>query len=149
MKAAGMRYPMPNFPCEFELSDDWLREAGITDFRPRTEAYLSTDDAVLVSLREIQPPYRLRSRPEDGAGFDRIRMIQLLKGFVAEANIPPVPLLQLPAGDHVAQVPYQYIVRDGFHRFYASVAARFTCLPSSIDTLTDAFELSRNLGYRS
>jgi hypothetical protein len=39
----------------------------------------------------------------------------------------PVPLLKLPA-----PAPYAYRVRDGYHRFFASIAAGFECLPAVI-----------------
>jgi hypothetical protein len=28
----SMRYPMPHFPCEFEIPDDWIAEAGAQAF---------------------------------------------------------------------------------------------------------------------
>jgi len=31
-----MRYAMRNFPCEFEIPDDWLTEAGAVGFIPTT-----------------------------------------------------------------------------------------------------------------
>jgi hypothetical protein len=39
----------------------------------------------------------------------------------------PVPLLKLPDGDFL-RPPYGYRVRDGYHRFFASIAAGFECL---------------------
>jgi hypothetical protein len=56
-----MHYPMPNYPCDFELPDEWVIEAGMVGFIPTTAAYRSTADAVPVPLREIEPPYRVSS----------------------------------------------------------------------------------------
>jgi len=44
------------------------------------------------------------------------------------AEIPPVPVVALPPADDPA-APFAYRVCDGFHRFYASVAAGFEMLP--------------------
>lgn len=52
-----MRYPMPNFPCEFEIPDAWLTEA-MDGFTRTAAAYRSTAAAMPVQLREIEPPYR-------------------------------------------------------------------------------------------
>jgi hypothetical protein len=73
-----MRYPMPNYPCEFEIPDAWLTEAGINGFTPTAPSYRSTGAAVPMALREIEQPYRV---PElDWRGFDRGRLISVLKG---------------------------------------------------------------------
>jgi hypothetical protein len=124
-----MRYPMPNYPCDFEIPDGWLREAGMDGFNRTASAYRSTTAAVPVELREIEPPYRV---PElDWHGFDHGRLISILKGIATGAEIEPVPLLKLPSGDFPA-APYRYRVRNGFHRFYASIAAGFEYLPAVI-----------------
>jgi hypothetical protein len=54
-----MRYPMPNYPCEFEIPDTWANEAGMDGFTRTAPAYRSTAAGVSVPLREIEPPYRL------------------------------------------------------------------------------------------
>src|ERR1700722_11032112 len=119
-----MRYPMPNYPCEFEIQDAWLSEAGM-DEHPRTgPAHRPVPSAVLVPLREIEPPYRKPSTAKDWRGFDRVRLVSILKGFISGAEMETVPLLELPAGLHVVPAfvlpgPYGYQVRNGFHRFYA------------------------------
>ncbi|HXQ51990.1 MAG TPA: hypothetical protein VN802_12915 [Stellaceae bacterium] len=128
---------MPNFPCEFEIPDAWLGEAGIAGFTRTETAYRSSQDAVLVPLREIEPPYRKPALARDWRGFERARLISILKGIIAGAEIEPVPLLELPAGSFVVPTfvrpgPYDYQVRNGFHRFYASIAAGFEYLPAVI-----------------
>jgi len=70
----------------------------------------------------------------------------VLKGIVSGAEIAPVPLIELPSGDFLARAPYRYRVRNGVHRFYASIAAGFECLPATITTLAELSELSRKLG---
>jgi hypothetical protein len=126
-----MRYPMPNFPCEFEIPDDWLAEVGAVGFVPITPAYCSTPNAVPISLTEIEPPRRVSTFPKDWNGFDRSRFVSVLKGIVAAAEIEPVPLLELPVYEFAPNT-YRFRVRDGYHRFYASIVAEFDCLPAVI-----------------
>jgi hypothetical protein len=127
-----MHFPMPNFPCEFELPDEWLMEAGMVGSRPTGSAYASDHSAILVPLREIEPPFRNLEVPKDWHGFDRVRMVRVLRGIVSGAEIPPVPLRELPEEVFPDLRPYRYRVRDGIHRFYASIAAEFQKLPAVI-----------------
>jgi len=128
-----MRYRFPLLPGEFEIPDQWRADAGMTAFASfGRRAYCSAETAVLVPLREVEPPFRLPECELDGNGFDRLRLISILKGFVAASEIAPVPLICLPSTDF-PPAPFRYRVRDGFHRFYASVAAGFECLPALLD----------------
>ena len=78
-----MRFPFPCFPAEFELPDDWLAEAGFVGFKPRAEAFRSTETAThAIPLRDIEPPFRYPEHPKDFRGFDRARMIKILAGIV-------------------------------------------------------------------
>src|SRR5258708_5798374 len=140
-----MRFLMPNYPCEFELPDEWIAEAGMIGFVPKAAAYRSTADAVAVPLREIEPPYRVHAYPMDWRGFDRARFIDVLQGIVAVTEIEAVPLMELPAGDRLVLAPYRYRVRDGVHRFYGSIAAGFECLPATVVTVAKLHEISKNL----
>jgi hypothetical protein len=126
-----MRFAMPNFPCEFELPDAWWDEAGMEGFKPQGSAYRSTATAMLVPLKMIEPLYRCKTFPKVWRGFDQNRLIRVLKGFVAGVEIEPVPLFQLPETDYPSS-PYGYRVGNGFHRFYASIAAGFEYLPGDL-----------------
>jgi|SRR6516164_2105926 hypothetical protein len=126
-----MRFPMPNYPCKFEIPDVWLTEAGMDGFTRTDRAYRSTATAVAVPLREIEPPYRTPWTPKDARGFERTRLVSVLSAIAKAAEIEPVPLLKLPAVDF-PPAPYAYRVRNGYHRFFASIAAGFECLPAVI-----------------
>jgi hypothetical protein len=126
-----MRFPMPNYPCEFEIPDAWLSEAGMDGFTRTAAAYRSTAAAVHVPLREIEPPYRIPAK--DWCGFDHSRLVSVLNGIATGAEIEPVPLLQLPTSDLPSRTPYRYRVLNGFHRFYASIAAGFEESPALIE----------------
>jgi hypothetical protein len=126
-----MRYAMPNLPGEFGIPDDWLTEAATTGFVRSARAYRASSDAILVPLTDIEPPYRVVRVAKDWRGFDRSRFISVLKGIVSAAEIEPVPLLELPVYEFAPNT-YRYRVRNGFHRFYASVVAGFECLAAVI-----------------
>ncbi len=87
-------------------------------------------EPVLVPLREIEPPITPWT-PKDWCGFDHDRLVRILNDIATGVEIEPVPLVELPAQDFPPAL-YRYRVRDGFHRFYASVAAGFECLPAVI-----------------
>jgi hypothetical protein len=148
-----MHFQLPNFPCGFEIPDEWLDEAGTRGFSAVMASYRSTADAVLVRLDEIEPPLRRRTAPNDHRGFDRRRMVSVLSGFVAGAEIEPVPLVLLPElDDRLVGTPnryrtYSYRVRDGFHRFYASVAAGFEYLPAMITTMPALVKFCQDAGW--
>jgi hypothetical protein len=128
-----MRFPMPNYPCEFEIPNEWWAEAGMVGFSPSNSASAdrSSTAAMLVPLQTILPPPRFPTAPKDWHGFERARLVSLLKGIATGVEIEPVPLLKLPQDD-VWRMPYRYRMRDGFHRFYVSIAAGFECLPAVI-----------------
>jgi len=109
-----MRYPMPNYPCEFEIPDAWLKEAGMDGFTRTAPAYRSTAAAVPVSLREIEPPPRTPEK--DWRGFDRARLISVLNGIARGAEIEAVPVLKLPSSDLPSHAPYGYRMLDGLHQ---------------------------------
>jgi hypothetical protein len=91
-----MIFPMPHYPCFVEIPNDWLAEAGLIDFTPTPEAYVTTPGARLIPLTQIEPVPRYASRPNDHHGFDRSRLIHLLKRFVAGEVVDPVPAAELP-----------------------------------------------------
>ncbi len=148
-----MRFPMPNFPCEFETLDDWLAESGMDAFTPTATAYRSTADAVLVPILEIEPPYRAKTCLNDWLGFDRTRMIRVMNGIATGAEIEAIPLVPLPELDsRLVTTPFRYhryCYRpcDGFQRFYASAAAGFENVPAIITTVPELVESAKNLGW--
>ncbi len=127
-----MRFSYPLLPAEFEIPDDWWNEAGMNGFTPAGPSYASCDLATqIIPLREIEPPFRFPEHPKDFRGFDRTRLVLVLSGFVAGATIEPVPLAALPQPEF-PPLPFCYRVLDGVHRFYASVAAGYACLPGKV-----------------
>jgi hypothetical protein len=148
-----MHFQLPNFPCGFEIPDEWLQEAGLRDFVAVTSSFRSTADATLVRIGEIEPPLRRRTTTNDYCGFDRRRMVSVLRGIVASAEIEAVPLVQVPElDDRLVGTPkryrtYGYRALDGFHRFYASVAAGFELLPALVTTVPELVQFCRDVGW--
>lgn len=101
------------------------------NFLRERPAYLSSANAVTIPLADIEPPARLRGYAKDWRGFDRARLIRVLRGFKEGAIIDAVPLRTFPEYD-IQSPPFRYHVLDGYHRFYASVAAGFEQLPSHV-----------------
>ena len=92
-----MRFSMPHYPVEFEIPDGWLSEAGMIEFKRVGVAYRSSDAAAhLVPISAIEPIPRLTGDPNDWHGFNRVRLVSLLRAFVAGDDIEPVPLFKFP-----------------------------------------------------
>jgi hypothetical protein len=121
-----MRFSFPRFPAEFEIPDPWWIEAGMPGFTRRGSAYRSSATDVLV-LDDIEPPFRTKRL--DAHGFVHDRLVSILKGFVADAELPPVDLLVLPPLGDISAAPFKYRVLAGVHRFYASIAVGFEFVP--------------------
>jgi len=129
----------------FEVKRDWWVEAGMQGFVPNTRSYSGNPESFPdkkfyeVSINEIAPVLRELS---DGVFNDdsargitaKDRAIQILQGFLANAALPPVEVVQLPECS-----PYRYKLTHGAHRFYLSIAAGFTHIPA-----VDGFDWSRN-----
>ena len=96
---------------------------------PACRPSLTTDN--WVALDDIEPPFRLPSKPLDWRGFDPTRVVSILHGFVANEAIPPIDLLILPTLNDISCQPFTYRMLAGVHRFHASMAAGFEFLPST------------------
>ncbi len=126
-----MRFNYPRHPAEFEEPDEWLAEAEISSVRRSTTAWRSSPDASLVPLRDIEPPTRLPEHPKDWKGFDRVRLVSILRAIVSNTVLAPVPLLRR-AQPEWYPAPFRYRTTDGYHRFHACIVAGFELLPSEI-----------------
>jgi hypothetical protein len=124
------RFAMPKAPCDFEVPDDWWAEAGMASFEATANCYFHAGVPAVVPLVQIEPPTRNPDVRPEWRGFDRPRLISVLNGIAAGAELPPVPLQVIANGHDFPPAPFIYRVRDGFHRFYASIAAGFTHLPA-------------------
>ena len=78
-----MRFDFPLLPAEFEIFDEWWVAAGMVGFEPLEPTYCSSGAEAFIPLREIQPPFRSPEQPRDWHGFERVRLITVLRGIAA------------------------------------------------------------------
>jgi hypothetical protein len=109
----------------FCLEDECWDKAGMDGFEPGEPHYtpLDQESLMIVDLRDIKP--RVRKQ-----GFNRKRLLRILKGYRKQSGIPPIRVAENRDG---AQ-PYRLI--DGFHRFFSSAAAGFTHIPAVLEEKT-------------
>src|ERR1700730_11284201 len=116
-----------HYDLMIELDDSWWAEAQMTGFVPTAAAYRVDLDAAKggavfeVRIDEIGP---LQRNPGVGIFNNneiktaRERVLSILKCFRTGAAIPPVELVDAPAGS-----PFRYKIVAGTHRLYCSLAA--------------------------
>lgn len=106
-----------------EICDDWWASSGMNKFSRNTEAYPTNiaEDVVVIEISLIEPVQRSPGvRP-----FDRERMLNILQGFVQQSEILPISVREKNR-----QGVYRFEVDNGFHRYYASIAAGFSKIPT-------------------
>ena len=117
----------------FEIPDEWW-ESGRVSFTGNVSNYAYPTDAntQLVSMDELAAPLR------DGGLIwfrNRDSVVNLLQGMCEGAILPPIPVWSKGT-----KHPTKFVVRDGFHRYYLSLAMGFTEIPIRIDDFDlDAF----------
>lgn len=101
-------------------------------FHSKRSAYRASSapdwPTIIIPVSEVQPP----ARNEGIRWFDEDRMLRVLKGICSDDVLPPIEVDE-PQGHS----SHRYRLRDGFHRFYASIAAGFSCLPVSVRPFFD------------
>jgi len=117
-----------------ELDDAWWAEAQMIGFVPVARAYRSNSHAakgqaiVEVSITDIGP---VRRKPGVGIFNNnqektaRERVISILSGFRIGTAIPPIEIVDAPAGS-----AFRYKLTAGTHRLYCSLAAGFIHAPA-------------------
>jgi len=122
-----MEFKSPRDDVTFHIREDWWRFAEMDTFTPQNDCYPFRDSCdrpgkvKVVPIEQIEPP----TRNEGVQPFCKCSLVPILLGFRNRfAELPPVSVKVLPQTDG-----YQYKVENGFHRYYASVAAGYTHLP--------------------
>ena len=125
------QFRMPVLPCLLRAAGGVVCRNCMDTFRPPGTAYRPKETkAVLVQLIDIEPLRREKTSGDDGHGFDPERMKPIPKGASPTGSaIDAIPLVELPPLDpRLANSPksfrcpgYSYRMRDGFHRFHASI----------------------------
>ena len=111
---------------DFEIDDVWLDEAGCRNFiNTRAEkGFLSHGSATLIHIANVLTP----KRDEGVRLFDPVRMVKILKEICDQDIIHPIKVCVIE--DEESEFTHR--VKDGFHRFYASVAMGFEVIPATI-----------------
>lgn len=118
------KFIVPGSNIEFEITDDWWQFCDIENSPPPTAFYLYSQRDVgvqTVPITEVRPP----ERSAGVVGFHKNRLAPILLAFTSDrCAVPAIPVRELADSD-----PYRYEVLDGYHRYYASIAAGYTRLP--------------------
>ncbi|HMH16764.1 MAG TPA: hypothetical protein VK572_01325 [Burkholderiales bacterium] len=120
-----MQFQHPNEGFEFEIPDSWWYAAGAHTFTPHRAAYRAFSDpswpTTLVPLVEVAAP----RRDQGVVGLYEDRTVSILRAFVQDIELPPLE-------SHLPPQTTKLAVRDGFHRYFASIAVGFSLLPLSV-----------------
>ena len=121
-----MHFQTPKGEIAFDIPDEWWHFAEMDAFTLRGRFYpyrasASHQEIAAVPIAEIEPPARNSGVPP----FKKYKMVPVLFGFCSpECALPPVQIEPLAGSDM-----YRFKVRDGYHRYYASVAVGYPLLP--------------------
>jgi hypothetical protein len=108
------------------IPTEWLVEAGVRDFKPTRRAYRCDDLHQCIPLAEIEVPLRRSRYPLDANGFRHDRMVRLLTGIRDNVSLPAIYIERADPD----QRPYR--VREGVHRYHASLALGFSHVPAEV-----------------
>ena len=106
----------------------WLAEACVQDFRPApTQLGFRCDEQhKLIALSDIEAPLRISGYSLDANGFRHDRMVSVLTGIRDNVSLPAIRIEMADPGQR------QYRVREGAHRYHASLALGFSHIPAEI-----------------
>ena len=121
-----MWFETPEADVRFEIPDDWWHFAEMDRFFPNGGGFYPytltcVHEIEVVPLSDIEPPIRASGVPP----FKKYKLVPVLFAFSSpECALPPVEV-SVPASSE----RYHFKVLNGYHRYYASVAAGYTKLP--------------------
>ena len=120
-----MRFETPAPGITFDIPNEWRRFADMAGFTPASEFYPPNESPFeALTLAEVQPPVRFDGVPL----FKKYKLVPVFFAFQSpECALPLVQVIELPEPGR-----YRYAVHNGFHRFYASVAAGYSHLPATV-----------------
>ena len=127
-----MKFKVPEHELTFEIPDDWWESANLAGYSSKSSHY-NTDLTYIeiVAIKDITPPLR------DGGLVwfrDRETVVRLLYEIKNNKAIEPIEVWNKEKSNLD-----KYIVYDGFHRFYLSIAMGYTKIPIREKFDFDAF----------
>lgn len=127
-----MKFRHPFETIEFEVPDAWLEAATAVGFRPSEPAYVATGvpnwPTVNVPLAEVEAP----RRDQGILGLREGRSISIMRAMVTGQPLPPLEVHHRPGERN------RVAVRDGYHRYYLSIALGYVMVPVSIRPYFDS-----------
>ena len=121
-----MKFVAPGDGVEFEIPDEWWSFAEMATFSARNGGtyypYPAKQTSIdIVPIADVESPIR-------NAGvqpFRKYKLVPVLLAFTSpECALPPVEVEALPNAPGT-----RYRVINGYHRYYASIAAGYSKLP--------------------
>jgi hypothetical protein len=115
---------------QYDVPDEWWRFCDLDTWHPQSEFYPSldlNDDTVhVVPLAEIQPLVRDLG---SGSAFRKYKLIPVLLRFQSpECLLPAIDLVRV-----YGAAPYVYRLKNGFHRYVASLMVGYKSIPARIE----------------
>jgi hypothetical protein len=104
---------------------EWLAEVGLKSFRPLRASIQCVAPHELIAINQVQR--LVRDVPLDANGFRRIKMIGVLERIRDDVSFTDPIFVARQLGP----MPF-FFLRDGVHRFYASLALGFTHIPAEV-----------------
>jgi hypothetical protein len=118
---------------DFAIPDEWWHAAGMIAFKPTSPSYsIKPYDrwpqwpTTLIPPAQLVPPRRDKGHEFDCGGFQRNRMIGVLREIALG-----LPMCAIEVWEPMLSSPL-FQLRHGFHRYYASIAAGFDKLPVGV-----------------
>ncbi len=104
----------------FTIDDSLWTAAKLQNFVPEKSHYTAIEEngIMVLSINDILPRFRAK-------GFNERRILRILKCISNNVELPPILVQQ-----NRRNSSYKYIIIDGFHRFYSSIAVGFTHIPA-------------------
>jgi hypothetical protein len=132
---------VPHSNRKFVVPNEWWTDAGMDGFVPNSEYYPTRKSSgfEIVAVEDVEPP----ERTIEMFWRDRESVLEVLRKIrTGEEQEPIVVWSKEKRGTK------NFMVKDGFHRFYLSIAIGYRKIPIKIDDfdLDEFLEKERNTG---
>jgi hypothetical protein len=118
-----MLFEVPSTGRSFEIPDEWWDFCDMRLFKPQSDYFpydRNAEPVEVLDLRKVEPP----RRDAGMTPFKKYKLVPVLLAFTSpECALPPI---------HAVKTGVGYAVRNGFHRFYASVAVGYQSIPAVV-----------------
>lgn len=116
-----MKFTAPS-GYDFEIPDDWLREAGVDRRTARYRVHDPQGQSRWLQLRAIITSHRHIGHFAPPGPFERHRMIHVLRELSNRVELWPVDVWPLEQQDG----PHEFQLFHGYHRYHACIVMGLT-----------------------